>query len=133
MGLVKEIMGPSLMGRSSFPPSSRTLYFSNNHNMSRLSLGPVVVPLMGNKSVLLKKKFVPAVAAAAGAATAEDLVRAAVAEEERVKIKVRAVVSVRNKKKVDLKECLMKEIDALGDKIGRNVVLQLVSTNIDFS
>lgn len=130
MGLVKEITGSSLMGRSSFPPSSRTLFFGNNHSMSRLSLGPVVVPFMGNKSVLLKKKFVPVVAAAV---TAEDLVRAAVAEEERVKIKVRAVVSVRNKKKVDLKESLMKKIDALGDKIGRNVVLQLVSTNIDFS
>lgn len=47
------------------------------------------------------------------------------------KIKVRAVITVRNKIKEDLKEALAKHFDNFSDKIGRNVVLQLVSTDID--
>nr|VDD58707.1 unnamed protein product [Brassica oleracea] len=54
-------------------------------------------------------------------------------EEEKaaVKFKVRAVVTVRNKNKEDFKETLVKHLDAFGDKIGRNVVLELVSTELD--
>lgn len=47
------------------------------------------------------------------------------------KVKVRAVVTVRNKTKEDLKEALVKQLDNLTDMIGRNVVLQIVSTEID--
>ncbi|CAL5345385.1 unnamed protein product [Camellia sinensis] len=42
-----------------------------------------------------------------------------------------AVVTVRKKHKEGLKEALVKRLDALTDKIGRNVVLQLVSTDMD--
>uniref|UniRef100_A0A5B6YZ35 Lipoxygenase n=1 Tax=Davidia involucrata TaxID=16924 RepID=A0A5B6YZ35_DAVIN len=48
-----------------------------------------------------------------------------------MKFKVRAVVIVRNKHKEDLKETIVKKLDAFTDKIGRNVVLELVSTEID--
>ncbi|KAL2933123.1 Linoleate 13S-lipoxygenase 3-1 chloroplastic [Bienertia sinuspersici] len=47
------------------------------------------------------------------------------------KVRVRAVVTVKNKIKEDLKETLAKQFDNLSDQIGRNVVLQLVSTDID--
>ncbi|XP_057535610.1 linoleate 13S-lipoxygenase 3-1, chloroplastic [Amaranthus tricolor] len=47
------------------------------------------------------------------------------------KLKVRAVVTVRNKNKQDFKESVVRHFDNLADKIGRNVVLQLVSTQID--
>ncbi|XP_021716538.1 linoleate 13S-lipoxygenase 3-1, chloroplastic-like isoform X1 [Chenopodium quinoa] len=47
------------------------------------------------------------------------------------KIKVRAVITVRNKIKEDLKEALVKHFDNFSDMIGRNVVLQIVSTDID--
>ncbi|CAL5411666.1 unnamed protein product [Camellia sinensis] len=42
-----------------------------------------------------------------------------------------SVVTVRKKHKEGLKEALVKRLDALTDKIGRNVVLQLVSTDMD--
>uniref|UniRef100_A0A803LDG3 Lipoxygenase n=1 Tax=Chenopodium quinoa TaxID=63459 RepID=A0A803LDG3_CHEQI len=41
------------------------------------------------------------------------------------KIKVRAVITVRNKIKEDLKEALVKHFDNFSDMIGRNVVLQI--------
>jgi lipoxygenase len=49
-----------------------------------------------------------------------------------VKFKVRALVTVRNKHKEDLKETIVKRLDALTDNIiGRNVVLELISTEVD--
>lgn len=47
------------------------------------------------------------------------------------KVKVRAVVTVRKKIKEDLKEAFVKSLDNLTDLIGRNVALELVSTEID--
>lgn len=52
-------------------------------------------------------------------------------EEKAVKFKVRAVATVRNKNKEDFKETLAKHLDAFTDKIGRNVVLELISTQVD--
>lgn len=52
-------------------------------------------------------------------------------EEKAVKFKVRAVATVRNKNKEDFKETLVKHLDAFTDKIGRNVVLELISTQVD--
>lgn len=68
------------------------------------------------------------------AAISEDLVKFVPvfsAAEKPVKFKVRAVVTVRNKIKEDFKEAFAKQLDALTDKIGRNVALELVSTEID--
>nr|XP_009417696.1 PREDICTED: putative lipoxygenase 5 [Musa acuminata subsp. malaccensis] len=53
------------------------------------------------------------------------------AEEKPVRFKVRAAVTVRRKKKEDLKETIANQLDAFSDKIGRNVVLELVSTEFD--
>lgn len=63
------------------------------------------------------------------AAISENLVKPIV--EKPVKFKVRAVVTVRKKHKEDLRETIVKHLDALSDKIGRNVVLELVSSDLD--
>nr|AAR84664.1 lipoxygenase [Carica papaya] len=53
-------------------------------------------------------------------------------ENKAVKFKVRAVMTVRNKSKQDLKDTIVKHLDAFSEKIGRNVVLELISsTEID--
>ena len=63
------------------------------------------------------------------AAISEDLIKAVPDQKEKaVKFKVRAVVTVRNKNKEDFKETLVKHLDAFTEMIGRNVVLQLIST-----
>ncbi|XP_014624147.1 linoleate 13S-lipoxygenase 3-1, chloroplastic-like [Glycine max] len=49
-----------------------------------------------------------------------------------LQFKVRAVVTVRNKIKEDFKETMLKHLDAINDSIEtRNVVLELISTEID--
>ncbi|KAF7814022.1 linoleate 13S-lipoxygenase 3-1, chloroplastic-like [Senna tora] len=55
----------------------------------------------------------------------------AASEKAVKKFKVRAVVTVKNKIKEDLKDTIAKHLDALTDKLGRNVVLELFSTEID--
>lgn len=40
-------------------------------------------------------------------------------------------MTVKNKNKQDFKDKIVKHLDSLTDKIGRNIVLQLVSTEID--
>lgn len=51
-------------------------------------------------------------------------------EEKAVKFKVRAAVTVRRKKD-DLGGAIANQVDALFDKLGRSVLLELVSTEID--
>lgn len=64
------------------------------------------------------------------AATVTEKVVKVVAEKP-VRFKVRAALTVRKKKEEDFKEKIASQLDALSDKIGRNVVLELVSTEID--
>lgn len=124
-------MSSSLLERTLFVPSSSS---------SLLNQTRFLVPLE-NKRVLRVKKA----AKFPVAAISEDLVKgsssnsssssssfsSSISAEKPVKFKVRAVITVRNKIKEDLKETIVKHIDALADKIGRNVVLELVSTEID--
>lgn len=63
------------------------------------------------------------------AAVTEKVVK--VEAEKPVRFKVRAALTVRKKKEEDLKEKISSQIDAFSDKIGRNVVLELVSTEND--
>ncbi|KAL5822354.1 hypothetical protein ACOSQ4_020254 [Xanthoceras sorbifolium] len=69
------------------------------------------------------------------AAISEDLVRAVPGGGDKqikpVKFKVRGVLTVRKSIKEDFKETLVNQLDAFTDKIGRNVVLQLLSTEVD--
>jgi lipoxygenase len=124
MAMAKEIMGcSSILERSSLSSKKNNLFFAK----------PVGIPLQrkNNRSVRLIRGPV--------AAISEDLFRFSKAETDqnkklvssKSKIKLRAVITVRNKSKEDLKETMLKHLDAIIDKIGLNVVLQLVSTEVD--
>ncbi|KAF5745564.1 Lipoxygenase 3 [Tripterygium wilfordii] len=123
MALTREIMGCSAIERTSpFLTSSKDLLKQNT------------LVLVKSKPVFLQRrmnlKVVPAMAA-----IREDLFIKAVPggdqEEKPVKFKVRAVVTVKQKSKEDLKETIVKHLDAFTDKIGRHVALILFSTEID--
>ncbi|GMH03811.1 hypothetical protein Nepgr_005650 [Nepenthes gracilis] len=119
MALSKEITGASFLERSSFIPSTKLL-------LNNKKLNPILVPLNHRKLEVRRSSAIVA-------AVSEDLVRAdsVYGVDKGAKVKARAVVTVRNKIKEDLKETIVKHLDALTDKIGKNVVLQLLSTEID--
>lgn len=64
------------------------------------------------------------------AAISEEVVNLVIGKPV-VKFKVRAAVTVRRKSKEDLKGAIANQLDAISDKIGRNVVLELISTEIN--
>ena len=126
MAMGKEIMGCSIIERSSFVSSTKVFLNHGNNNMF------LVKPLKKRRVLVPLRKVVkhPVVAA-----VSEDLVKAvpivSVPAEKAEKFKVRAVVTVKNKNKEEFKDKIMKHLDSFTDKIGRNIVLQLVSTEID--
>ncbi|KAH7547072.1 hypothetical protein FEM48_Zijuj01G0268400 [Ziziphus jujuba var. spinosa] len=132
MALAKEFMGGSIIERSSLVSSSSSKVFVNRNfrqKQNQFLFSPGLVSLENRKVVHLRKSVRGPVAA-----ISEDLVKKAIPTaraEKPVKFKVRAVVTVRNKNKEALKDTLVKHLDALTDKIGRNVVLELISTELD--
>ncbi|OAY66681.1 putative lipoxygenase 6 [Ananas comosus] len=123
-----EIMRSSLLPapRSAFPRSrSVAIGFSvpgvlnRNHRqhqrMRRRSSNPgVVVAAISEEAavkVAVEKKAAPAPAPA--------------------KTKARAALTVRRKSKEDFKDTIAGHLDALADMIGRNIVLELISTDVD--
>ncbi|XP_068658546.1 linoleate 13S-lipoxygenase 3-1, chloroplastic-like [Aristolochia californica] len=121
MAGAKEIMGSSLLEKSSFVPSSSCMLYPH-YQRRKLCVSPA----LGNnrtKVYLRKASTTPMVV------LSEKLVKPIT--EKPVKFKVGALVTVRKKIKEDIKETLVKHLDALTDKIGRNVLLQLVSSEID--
>ncbi|CAH8334563.1 unnamed protein product [Eruca vesicaria subsp. sativa] len=131
MALAKEIMG------------SRFIFERSSLASSRLSIKKKT---QRTQSSIIPFDLRPMKAAISGgvvAAISEDLVKTLrintlgrnqekkQEEEKAVQFKVRAVVTVRNKNKEDFKETLVKHLDAFTDKIGRNVVLELISTQVD--
>ncbi|XWS18807.1 hypothetical protein CRYUN_Cryun32bG0076700 [Craigia yunnanensis] len=133
MALAKEMMGCSLIERSSFVSSSKVFLNCTSNNITtfqqkpnRFLVNPVLFPL-DQRKVHLRKVANPPVAA-----ISEDLIEYVPDQKEKaVKFKVRAAVTVRNKNKEDFKETLVKHLDAFTDKIGRNIVLELISTEED--
>lgn len=126
MAVVKEIMGCSMVEGSSFVSSSKVLLNHGFQQRNQLLGRPLWVPLEKRGLHLRSVVRQPV------AAVSEDLMKAsAVPAEKAVKFKVRAVLTVKKKNKEDLKETLVKHLDSLTDKIGRNVVLELISTEID--
>lgn len=122
MALVKEITGCSMVERSSF--------FSHQ-NRVQFSVNPVRFPLDKTRSRSSRlRKGVRTTRPAVVAAISEDLVKI-VRSEKPVTFKVRAVLTVRNKSKEDFTETLFRKLDAFTDQIGRNVVLELYSNDID--
>lgn len=113
------ITGSFLLEKSSLIPSSRSLLL--HHQQNKLCFSPV--RLTPDRQSFHSRK---AVRTPVAAAISEDLVKPVA--EKPMKFKVRAVVTVRRKHKEDLKEAIVKHLDALSEKIGRNVVLELLST-----
>lgn len=68
---------------------------------------------------------------AMAAAVTERIVRMETEIEKPVKFTVRAAATVRRRRKENVKGMIANQIDAYSDKIGRNVVLELISTEID--
>ncbi|CAI9779943.1 unnamed protein product [Fraxinus pennsylvanica] len=124
MALAREIMGSSLTQKSAFLGSSNFLV---NRKHDQFCFNPVLVPAQRKRFQVKRASKVPILVAA----ISEDLDLVKVVPDKAVKFKVRTVVTVKNKHKEDLKETIAKRWDALTDKIGRNVMLELVSTDID--
>ncbi|XP_022842625.1 linoleate 13S-lipoxygenase 3-1, chloroplastic-like [Olea europaea var. sylvestris] len=124
MALTKEIMGFSLMQKSSFLGSSNFLVY-RKHN--QFCFNTVLVPAKRKRFQEKRASKVPTLVAAISDKL--DLVK--VVPDKAVKFKVRSVVTVKNKHKEDFKETIAKRWDAFTDKIGRNVVLELISADID--
>ncbi|KAK4566683.1 hypothetical protein RGQ29_002804 [Quercus rubra] len=127
MAMGKEIMGGSMIERSSFVSSTKVfLNHGKNNNMflvKHLEKRRAVVPL--------RKVVKGPVVAAVSEDQVKSLLLVSVPAEKAEKFKVRAVVTVKNKNKQDFKDKIVKHLDCLTDNIGRNIVLQLVSTEID--
>ncbi|KAL7100219.1 hypothetical protein ACP275_09G134000 [Erythranthe tilingii] len=117
MALVREIMGSSVMEKSPF--LTTRLLFSEQKNR-------VFLPFNGKN---VQQRGVKSTTPVAAISEGLDLVK--VLPEKAVKFKVRAVLTVRNKNKEDFKDTLVKHLDSFTDKIGKNVVLELISTDID--
>lgn len=126
MALTKEFMGSTLLERS-FSVSSSD--FQGKLQKNLLVNPAFFVPVQPRRSVHLKKTTYHTTPVAA---ISEDLAKASVpAAEKAVKFKVRAILTVRKNIKEDFKEQLVNHLDAITDKIGRNVVLTLLSTELD--
>ncbi|CAF1909585.1 unnamed protein product [Brassica oleracea] len=135
MALAKEIMGSRLIferssSLASSPFQSR-LSIKKKTQRTQLSINPFDL-----------RPMKAAISGGVVAAISEDLVKTLRFNtlgrnqeneevEKAVQFKVRAVVTVRNKNKEDFKETLVKHLDAFTDKIGRNVVLELISIQVD--
>lgn len=117
MALSKELMGSSSLTQN--PPFLHSINLESvYHNNNQFSVKP-------NRSDFRPGRF-PVIKAA----ISEDVAKF-VNSEKPVSFKVRAVLTVRNKYQEDLKETIVKKIDAFIDQIGRNVVLEVFSQDID--
>ncbi|KAK7255730.1 hypothetical protein RIF29_29149 [Crotalaria pallida] len=133
MALSNEIMRSSMIEKSPLVSSSTRVLLSHSFQPKQNLLAP-----FENRTRVVRLRKA---ARFPVAAISEDLVKtsssssssssSSVPVEKPVKFKVRAVVTVRNKIKEDFKEILVKQLDAIADSVGRNVVLELVSTEID--
>ncbi|KAJ4835147.1 hypothetical protein Tsubulata_033455 [Turnera subulata] len=134
MALARGIMGSFLIDGSSFPSTSKMFINQSTQQKNQLFLASQgFLPLQKQRRVPYNvKKAVRGPVAA----ISEDIIRASdatvpVEKEAVAQVKVRAVVTVRNKNKEDLKETMLKHLDAFTDKLGRNVALELISTEVD--
>lgn len=124
MAMCKDVAGFSLMEKSSsFLPCTKSV-FLRHRGQGKPGLSPAPV----NKkraAISVKPMRGPVVAA-----VIEDVVvKSAVTKTQQ--FNVAAVVTVRRKIKEDLKGSILEQLDAWSEKLGRNVVLELVSTEID--
>ncbi|VFQ98599.1 unnamed protein product [Cuscuta campestris] len=82
-----------------------------------------------NRVPMRRRGFLARGIAAAAVSSDQMGARVVVPEKAAAKVEVRAVVTVRNKDYEDFKETLVKHLDNLSESLGRNVVLQLISSS----
>nr|GMD33718.1 linoleate 13S-lipoxygenase 3-1, chloroplastic-like [Ipomoea batatas] len=122
MALVNELLGVSrveICRPGSFLSSSKCVTDLDG----RLRVNRVVDPL-GRRGLQVKR-----VRPVAAVSSEQKVVK--IVPEKGVQFKVRAVVTVRNKDNEDLKETFVKHLDNLSENFGRNVVMELISSEID--
>ncbi|WOL02641.1 putative lipoxygenase 6 [Canna indica] len=118
MAACNEIVSFSQLERSSFLPGSRSVLLrGNQHKLFSASLA-----LRANEQA--RSSRLPSLKSA----ISEEAI---VTGKQKEKVKFRAALTVKRKNKEDLKEVIVNQLDALSDKIGRNVVLELISTVIN--
>lgn len=137
MALAKEIMGCRLIFETSSPlayssPFQSRFSIKKKSQRTQLSINPFDPRPMraansGNIVAAISEDLVKTLRISTVGRNQEEKRE----EEKAVMFKVRAVATVRNKNKEDFKETLVKHLDAFTDKIGRNVVLELISTQVD--
>lgn len=125
MAFSMEILGCSLSQRTLLPSSSSPLFRAAGEQSSLRFL-----PVSERRICLARRAVRPPVVATM---VMQERAVSAEAEEKPVRFKVRAAVTVRRKKKEDFKEAATNQFDAFFDKMGKNVVLELISANLDRS
>lgn len=126
MAACNEIIGVSPLGRSSFLPGNRSVLLGSKQNKLCFASPALLEQRRKGRLPSMKK----AAATPVVATISEEVVKLVVGKQQQ-KLKVRAALTVRRKLKEDLKEVIVNQLDALSDKIGRNVVLELISTEIN--
>ncbi|XP_027124827.1 linoleate 13S-lipoxygenase 3-1, chloroplastic-like [Coffea arabica] len=129
MAVAKQFLGTSLSEKSQFINSFKVVLVDQKSGQFSSSHPTQVKPAERRSLQIRKARRTSTGSSPVAAISEKNLVK--VVPEKAVQFKVRAVVTVRNKHKEDLKESIVKQLDALTDKLGRNVVLELVSTEID--
>ncbi|XP_072977976.1 putative lipoxygenase 5 [Typha angustifolia] len=120
MAASMDLLSTSLLQKTPLLPSSTALYLRGEQRKLLFSSAK-----QRRVHGIKKASKIPMVAAA----ITERLVR--VEMEKPVKFMVRAAVTVRRKRKAGIKEKTANQLDAYSDKIGRNVILELISTETD--
>ncbi|XP_020586977.1 probable lipoxygenase 6 [Phalaenopsis equestris] len=122
MAIAGQVAGPYLVRRSSMLPDPNILMLGMKQSSGLCSSTPILFPAKQggflSRSLRLMRSPV--------ATLREEVVSLVVGKP--AKIKVRAVITVRKKSKEDLLDAVAKQLDP---KIGKNVVLELISTQIN--
>ncbi|PKA52331.1 putative lipoxygenase 6 [Apostasia shenzhenica] len=125
MAFAAEVSGFFLLQRPSLLPDPKSVMFRENQNSSLCFSSPTLFPAKQKRSTARSLRAMKPPEATIN----EEVLNLVVGK--RTKLRVRAAVTVRKKNKEDFREAIVNHLDALSDKIGRNVVLELVSTEIN--
>ncbi|XP_074580803.1 putative lipoxygenase 6 [Curcuma longa] len=126
MAACSEIMGFS---EPSFLTISGPLLRRGNQNKHSLAFPALYHNEPGRGRRLRPAKTMPT---PVKAATNEDVIKMVTGKQAKMdNVMLRAALTVRRKHKEDIKEAVVNQLDALTDKIGWNVALELISTEIN--
>ncbi|WOL20189.1 lipoxygenase 5 [Canna indica] len=122
-----EMLSSSLLQRTPLLPYSSSPLYGGSEQSRGLFLSPASFSVKQRRTCTVARAVR---SPAAAVVLTEKFVRVE-PEEKPVRFKVRAAVTLRRKKTEKVQETIANQLDAFSDKIGRSVVLELVSTEID--